>query len=264
MLNNNVFYHGIIRKTIVSFGSLFSGIFVDRKVGEDGPDSINGNTIQRLQVPIAYAPKEKWLVRIEQDPTLETHTLVTLPRLSFEVTGYSYDTSRKLNKMNQITYRKVDGGGNTLASRNMFTPVPYIISIRLYVITKTQEDAMQIIEQILPTFGPEYTMSINAIPEMCITQDIPVTLNNITVEDNYDGAFQQRRFVIHTLSFELRVNLFGNINDSKLIYTSMANISANPDMSNPTNKYTVKGDPETQLVIPNSEDPESDIWIEGL
>jgi hypothetical protein len=98
MLNNNVYYHGIIRKSIVAFGRLFSDIYIDRKQG----DSVTGTTIQRLQIPLAYAPKEKWLVRIEQDPTLENHTYVSLPRMSFEIIGYNYDPSRKVNRMQQI------------------------------------------------------------------------------------------------------------------------------------------------------------------
>lgn len=235
MLNNNVFYHGIIRKTIVAFGRLFSDVYIDRKQG----DSVNGTTVQRLQIPLAYAPKEKWIVRIEQDPTLENNTYTTLPRMSFEITGYSYDTTRKMNKMNKVLCN--DG----TSSSTMYTPVPYNVDVSLYVLTKTQEDGLQIIEQILPTFGPEYVLSINAVPEMNVVQDIPVVLNSISVNDEYDGDFETRRFVTHTLTFTLKLNLFGAIRDNKQIHRTNTNISTVSVGGPPITTHTSEGDPET-------------------
>lgn len=238
MLNSRVFYHGIIRKTIIAFGRLFSNVYIDRREG----DSVNGSVIQRLHVPLAYAPKEKWLVRIEQDPTLQNNTYTSLPRLSFEITGYSYDSGRKLPKMNKITCNTDD------SSSTVFTPVPYNLDVSLYILTKTQEDALQIIEQILPTFAPEYTLSINAIPSMNIIQDIPIILNTISVSDEYDGDFQTRRFVTHTLNFTLKLNLFGYVSPSKPIYYVQADIETVKD--GPTNlRYVAEGDPETYQVI---------------
>lgn len=238
MLNNNVFYHGIIRKTIVAFGRLFSDIYIDRKQG----DSVNGTTIQRLQVPLAYAPKEKWLVRLEQDPSLENHTYVTLPRMSFEITGYAYDSSRKMNKMNKLVCN--DGAG----SASMFTPAPYNISISLYVLTKTQEDGLQIIEQILPTFNPEYTLAINAVPQMSVVQDVPVVLDSISVSDDYDGDFETRRFVTHTLTFTLKVNLFGAMQNNKPIHTSNVNISSDPTGTTNSETFIAVGNPLTYTI----------------
>lgn len=236
MLNGNVFYHGTIRKTIVTFGKLFSDIYIDRREG----DSVEGTVIQRLQVPISYAPKEKWLVRIEQDPSLEDHTYISLPRMSFEITGYNYDSSRKVGKMNKIICHKDDGSTETLS------PVPYNIDISLYVLTKTQEDAMQIIEQILPTFGPEYTLSINAIPSMNLIQDIPIALNGVSVMDEYDGDFQTRRFVTHTLTFTAKMNLFGPVRDAVPIYQTNANVAINSDLTLPFNRqHEAVADPAT-------------------
>lgn len=247
MLNNNVFYHGIIRKTIVAFGRLFSDIYIDRKQG----DSVNGTTIQRLQIPVAYAPKEKWLVRIEQDPTLENHAYVSLPRLSFEITGYNYDSSRKMNKMNKLICN--DG----TSSSTVYSPVPYNVDISLYVITKTQEDGLQIIEQILPTFNPEYVLSISSLPQMSVVQDIPVILNSISVSDEYDGDFETRRFVTHTLTFTLKLNLFGAVQNSKPIYTSNANVATSTEPGTAASvRYTAQGDPITGEV--------TGAWIEGL
>lgn len=232
MLNNNVFYHGIIRKSIVAFGRLFSDIYIDRKQG----DSVNGTTIQRLQVPLAYAPKEKWLVRIEQDPTLENNTYVSLPRMSFEITGYSYDSSRKLNRM-----QKIECGDGSNTKSFMYTPVPYNVEISLYVLTKTQEDSLQIIEQILPTFTPEYSLTVNAVPEMNVKVDVPIILNSITVSDEYDGDFQTRRFVTHTLNFTLKTNLFGPVSGKNVIDTVYANVGLKEDFT-PTRLYTAEGD----------------------
>lgn len=247
MLNNNVFYHGLIRKTIVSFGSLFSDIYIDRKQG----DSVTGSTIQRLQVPLAYAPKEKWIVRIDSDPNLEQHTYTTLPRMSFEILGYSYDSQRKLNRMQKITC----GAGDT-GMTYMFTPVPYNIEISLYVLTKTQEDGLQIIEQILPTFTPEYTLSINAVPDMNVKQDIPVVLNSVSVSDEYDGDFQTRRFVTHTLNFTLKTSLFGAVAGQGVITQVDANIGVKEDFT-PNRIFTVEGDTTTATVS-------SESWLDNF
>jgi len=204
MLAGQVFYHGIIRKTIVAFGSLFSNIQIQRK-SKDGTDT----TLQTIKVPVAYAPKEKWIVRIEQDPTLENTTYTVLPRMSFEVTSISYDSSRKLNRMNKMVQYKAPVGAGLPSYTAMYTPVPYNIDISLYILTKTQEDAMQIVEQILPYFTPEFTLSLNTIPGMSVANDIPVILNSVSVQDDYDGDFQTRRFVTYTLTFNLKVNLYG-------------------------------------------------------
>lgn len=240
MLSGSVFYHGLIRKTIVSFGALFSSIYIDRKQG----DSVTGTTVQRLQVPISYAPKEKWLVRTDSDPDLTQSTYTTLPRMSFEITGYSYDTSRKLNRNNTITCGKSNGTISYVQS-----PVPYNIDIKLYVVTKTQEDAFQIIEQILPTFSPEYTLSLGIIPSMSITQDVPVVLRDISVNDEYDGSFQERRLVTHTLSFTLKMNLYGIVTNTGtgIIETVIANVSTRSDGSI-EQTYTANGNSSTGVI----------------
>lgn len=253
MLNSNVFYHGIIRSTIVAFGSLFSNIYIDRKVGASGIDSVNGTTIQRLQVPIAYGPKEKWVVRIDQDPTLEQHTYITLPRMSFEISGYSYDVTRKLNKMNKVICN--DGApASSGLSAVAYAPVPYNISMNLYVVTKTQEDALQIIEQILPSFTPEYTLAVNA--PISMIQNVPVILNSITATDDYDRNFQTRRFVIHTLQFTLKTNLYGNIQTSKPIFSTITNVASVDGASGIAHHYSA-GATGTYEII-------RDEWIEDL
>lgn len=228
MLNGNVFYHGAIRKTIVGFGRLFSDIKIERQ-------DKDGNVAQTIAIPLAYAPKEKWIVRLDSDPGLNNHTYISLPRMSFEITGYSYDPTRKTNKMNHIVCNEGITGENPVR-KSVYAPVPYNIDLSLYILTKTQEDAMQILEQILPTFTPEYTLSINAVPEMNIIQDIPIVLNSVTVQDDYDGDFETRRFVTHTLNFTIKTNIFGNVSQQGVIKTAIANVSE------PAQTYTASAD----------------------
>ena len=248
MLNSNVYYHGIIRKCIVGFGSLFSDIYIDRREG----DSVTGTVIQRLQLHLAYAPKEKWIVRLEQDPTLENNVYTTLPRMSFEIIGYNYDSQRKVNRMQQL--KCGDGTGSV---STMYTPVPYNLDLSLYILTKTQEDGLQIIEQILPTFTPEYTLSINVVPDMSVKIDVPIVLNSVSVQDDYDGDFQMRRFVTHSLNFQMKMNLFGPISGRSIIDTVYANIGENEDFTTANRIYTAEGDVTTATV-----DTES--WLDGF
>jgi len=235
MLNNQVFYHGTIRKCIVAFGTLFSDIYIDRKSG----DSVTGTTVQRLQIPLAYAPKEKWLVRLDEDPTLENHTLTSLPRMSFEIIAYTYDSLRKINRMQYMKNDCVSPNPNS--SVLVRTPVPYNIDMSLYIVTKTQEDALQIIEQILPWFTPEYTMTINAVDEMGIKMDVPVVLNSVIVSDEFEGTFQERRFVIHTINFQMKAAMFGPVSDQKIILDSQANMSVT-DINSPDGTFRATGE----------------------
>lgn len=213
MLNNDIFYHGITRKIIVGFGSLFSDIRLKR---ENADKSVS----QTIAVPIAYAPKEKWLVRIEQDTNLENHTYTTLPRLSFEITGMDYDPTRKLARTNYLTCS--DG---TSAISRTYAPVPYNIEISLYVLTKTQEDALQIVEQIVPFFTPELTMSLRTIPDSNVITDVPVILNNVSINDEYDGDFATRRFITYTLNFTLKANMYGPVTQGGIINRVTVNTS---------------------------------------
>lgn len=229
MLNIPPFYHGLTRKVIVSFGSLFSNIKIQRQNNE-------GAVAQTLVVPLTYAPKEKWLVRIEQDPALEKHTYITLPRMSFEITGMSYDAARKTNRMSKITTNNTDTTPKSI--NQAYSPVPYNFDISLYVISKTQEDCLQIVEQILPFFTPEFTLSINAVPDLDVVMDIPIVLNSVNIEDNYDGSFQERRFVTYTINFTVKSNFYGPVTNTGPITTVFINTSAGTDAYR---KYTANG-----------------------
>jgi hypothetical protein len=252
MLNNSVFYHGIVRKCIIGFGRLFSNIHIDRKL----TDPVNGTTVQRLHVPLSYAPKEKWLVRLDEDPTLENQTLTTLPRLSFEIIAYTYDSLRKMNRMQYVKNDAASPNENGTAL--VRTPVPYNIDMSLYIITKTQEDALQIMEQILPWFTPEYTMSINAVDGMGIQQDVPVVLNSVIVSDEFEGDFQTRRFVIHTINFQMKVNLYGPVSTQGVIGTVNVNVSDSPlEQGGKVSTYHAEGDIPTKTIT-------SEAWIDEL
>ena len=234
MLNNDIFYHAITRKTIVGFGSLFSDIKIKR-------ENADKTQSQSIAVPITYAPKEKWLVRIEQDPTLENHTYTILPKLSFEITGFSYDATRKMNRSNYITCADPTNGTMT----KTYAPVPYNIDINLYALTKTQEDGLQIVEQILPYFSPEMTMSIKAVPDSNIIMDIPIILNTLDVNDEYDGDFQTRRFITYTMNFTLKAWMYGPVSAGGVINkvyvnTEYANLESigDPETGSITNIWT--------------------------
>ena len=245
MLSNNIFYYGITRKLIVAFGSLFSNIKILR---EDQTKS----TSQTINVPIAYAPKEKVLVRLDQDPTLDKYVYTTLPRLSFEITGLNYDATRRVNKGNPI--RCLDDEGNLTA---LFAPVPYNIHISLYAITKTTEDGLQIAEQILPYFTPEFTLQVKTLEKPNIVLDIPVVLNDVELDDQYTGDFQTRRFVIWTFNFTLKANFFGPSTSQGIITHVKVDLS---NMDNPDFDYAklnIIGDPITGEVTLNE-------WNENL
>jgi hypothetical protein len=230
------FYHQILRKTVIAFGSLFNDITIKHTNSADEIVSV-------IKVPLAYGPTQKFLARLEQSPDLSNPIQITLPRMSFEILGYSYDSSRKLNRMQQIKC----GDGST-ATDAIYTPVPYNIDVSLYILTKTQEDALQILEQILPTFTPEYTLTINAVPDMNVKLDIPIVLNSVTSSDEYDGDFQTRRNVTHTLTFTIKTNLFGPVVGKKVIDEVFANIGQNENFSNPNRIYTAEGDVTTATV----------------
>ena len=166
--------------------------------------------------------------------------------MSFEITGYAYDASRKTNRMQQIVC--TDGTSSSDPNRkSVYSPVPYNINMNLYILTKTQEDGWQILEQILPTFTPDYTLSVNAVPEMEIVQDIPIILNNVTSEDDYEGSFQERRFVLHTLTFTLKTNIYGQVLTQGVI------LSANINTSIPGQKYTATGTAPGEPITENWE-----------
>ena len=203
------FYHETIRKVIVSFGTMFNNINLVRK------DS-SGNISQSMKVPLAYGPREKFLVRLREDADLSKTVAITLPRIGFEIANLSYDPTRKLNRVQK--FKKVKGSKASQLD-TQFMPVPYNIDIELFVMAKQSDDALQIVEQILPYFQPDYTFTINDMADMGIKRDVPIILNSIAYEDDYQGDFTTRRALIYTLSFTAKFYLYGPVTSSKVIKT---------------------------------------------
>lgn len=208
------FYHSHIRKTVAIFGTLFNDISVHRK-------DANGTLLNYVKVPLSYGPKQKFLTRLFEEPDLDApEVAIRLPRMSFEITGMQYDTSVKLNKMNTLAQPNIHGQ-NTI--RN---PVPYILNFQLSVYAKNQDDALQVVEQILPMFNPEYVVTLKEIPELDIKRDIPIVLQSVTYSDDYEGDFTSRRVLIYTLEFTMKTFFYGPITQNQaIIKDAKANVN---------------------------------------
>ena len=210
------FYNEGMRKMTIAFGQIFNNIQIKRK------DS-SGAVIQSIKVPLAYAPKEKFLVRLDQQPRLsEREFAITLTRLGFEISGIDFDASRKLTKVQKFKHIKDNIDGKVLNYNYM--PVPYNISYQLDCFTATAEGGLQIVEQILPYFQPDYTVTINVIPELGIKRDVPIILNSVNYEDSYSGDFESRRAVIYTLGFTAKTYLYGPASTQKVIKETQSDL----------------------------------------
>ena len=203
------FYHETIRKIVISFGTMFNDIQLVRKDN-------SGTIIQTMKVPLAYGPREKFLVRLREDADLTKQVAITLPRIGFEIKNLAYDSARKMSRVQR--FKKVKGA-NTKQLDTQYMPVPYNLEFELYVMAKQSDDALQIVEQILPYFQPDYALTINDMADMGITRDIPIVLNSIGYEDSYDGDFTTRRALIYTLSFTTKFYLYGPVTSAKVIKT---------------------------------------------
>lgn len=235
MLNGGKFYWGTIRKAVIAFGNLFNNLNVDRR-------NSAGEVIQTIRVPLSYSPRNKFIARIEAQPNdPEQDFSVILPRMAFEMTGLTYDPSRRISMIQQN--RAVNNTTTTLNSQ--YAPTPYNVDINLYVYSRNQDDALQIVEQILPYFNPDYNLSLKAVPALDITNDLQILLNNISYEDNYQGDFTARQSIIWTLSFTLKLNFFGPVNKQGFIRKAIVNTSLEPEMINRVQQYSVEIDPIT-------------------
>lgn len=195
------YYHEIIRKTIISFGTLFNQIYIKHK------DS-DGDNYSEIRVPLAYGPSQKFLARIEQQADLNKPIQITLPRMSFEMNSLQYDSSRKSG----ITQTFKASDGQNL--KKVYMPVPYNIGFELNILCKLNDDALQIVEQILPYFQPAFTLTVDLVDSIGEKKDIPVVLDNISFQDDYEGDFSSRRALIYTLQFTAKTYMFGPIAES--------------------------------------------------
>lgn len=195
------FYHEIFRKTIIGFGSLFNNLSI-RHTNDDG------EVVDVIKVPLSYGPTQKFLARLEQSPDLSKPVQITLPRLSFEFTGLTYDASRKVTTTQTFTAKQSDDG--TIVKK-AYMPVPYNMQFELSLMSKLNDDALQIIEQILPYFQPSYNLTIELLDDVNEKRDIPIVLENITMQDDYEGDFTTRRVLVYTLRFSAKTYLFGPV-----------------------------------------------------
>jgi hypothetical protein len=230
------FYHQRLRKSVAMFGALFNNIYVIRK------DASN-NVISQLKVPLAYAPKAKYLERIRENPDLDTDTKVAikLPRMSFEIISIQYDATRQFNKNNQFNQ-----SSSSIQQRTKFNQfVPYNVGFQLSIYAKNHDDALQMVEQILPYFTPQYTLTVKPFADYPnVKEDVPVTLTGVDFSDDYEGALESRRTIIYTLTFEMRVNFYGPILSQGVIKTAINNLyDMNKDPDQQIAKLTTTPDP---------------------
>lgn len=229
------FYHQRIRRAVATFGALFNDIYVVRT------NSATGETLNQLRVPLSYGPRDKYLERIRQQPDLATDssTSIKLPRMSFEILAFDYDSQRQVPKTNTFNMQSTDGSGY----RTKFNaPVPYNINFQLNIYSKIQDDALQIVEQIIPYFNPQYTLSIKPVPGYDdIIDDTPIILNGISFLDDYEGSVAEVRTIIYTLDFTMKVMFYGPTNSGPIIRTAIATSGFMPDIN--TTEITVTPDP---------------------
>jgi hypothetical protein len=202
------FYFSLIRKYVILMGTLLNNIRITRT-------DASGNLVDLIKVPITYGPKDKMLARIKQDPGLDVETAVTpLPMISFEMGKLFYDGSRKLNTMGRVAYKDSTDANKF---QYQYNPVPYNIDFKVLIYAKNAEDGTKIIEQILPYFTPDWTTTVNLIPEVDVKVDIPIVLNNVSCSDNYNEAYTERRAIIWELDFTLKGWLYGPVKSSGVI-----------------------------------------------
>ena len=247
MLGNH-FYHERLRKSVAVFGALFNNIYVVRK------DASN-QVISQVKVPLSYAPRRKFLDRIRENADLynDTKVAIKLPRMSFEIISIAYDQGRQLQKTNNFQQ-----AGTTVEHRNMFySYVPYNLGFQLTIYAKNQDDALQVVEQVLPFFNPQYTLTLKPFADYPdIKEDVPIALNGVDFADDYEGALEQRRTILYTLSFDMRINFYGPIQSKNVIRKSINNIydiNAGVSGDNFSGRVTVTPDPLTAIGLADSD-----------
>jgi len=213
------FYHSKTKKAVALFGRLFNNIYVVRQ-------NSTGEVISQLRVPLAYAPRQKYLERIRENPDLvnDTQVAIKLPRMSFEIVSLTYDAQRQLAKVGNFTTNSSTGEVNK--RQKFFNPVPYSINFQLNAYAKSQDDALQIVEQILPTFNPQYALTIKpfATEYPDFKEDVQIIIQGVSFSDDFEGAMEQRRTIIYSLDFEMKISYHGPIADTGIIRDARAKI----------------------------------------
>lgn len=212
------FYHSTIRKTVIAFGTLFNDIYVSRRDNDD-------IELESIRVPLSYSSKEKFYYRMSRDLEYQDqpHLQMSLPRIGFEIVGYSYDTTRKQNTLQK---RTIQDPTDPEKIKYHYSPVPYNIDFELYIMVRAVDDGLQIMEQILPYFTPHFTITMKpkVLDDTIERVDMPIILTGVSTEENYEGGFEEGRVIIHTLSFTTKIKLYGPVRTSGVIKTSTVNI----------------------------------------
>jgi hypothetical protein len=242
------YYHEIIRKTIIAFGTLFNDIHIRHQ-------DQSGNDISDIKVPLAYGPSQKFLARITQQPELNKSIQITLPRMSFEMTSIQYDSSRKSSLIQ--TFKTCDDGSKV---KKVFMPVPYNIGFELNVLSKLNDDSLQIVEQILPYFQPHFNLTVDLVDSIGEKRDIPIILDSVSFQDDYEGNFDTRRALIHTFAFTAKTYLFGPIADSSDGLIRKVQV----DMYSDTNTQTAKREMRYRVEARALEDKNNDGVINSI
>lgn len=235
------FYNQTTRRYVAIFGTLFNDISIGRSNNA-------GVETQRFKVPINYGPMQKFLSKIEQDPALNSQA-ITLPRMSFELTSMQYDGERKLT--NRLMNKKQATSSDRLVTQ--FTPAPYNLNFQLSIMVKYYEDGQKILEQIIPFFKPEFTVTAKMIDTMDMLTDIPIVLNSISSEDNYEGSYDERRALIWTLDFTLKGYYYGPTSEKKIIKFANTSLYSSMTATQPVERVTVQpgltitGQPTTDI-----------------
>lgn len=242
----NHFYHQKIRKCVAIFGALFNNLYVIRQ-------NSSGAVISQVKVPLSYAPREKYLERIRENADLvnDTKVAIKLPRMSFEITSFAYDTTRQLTKVSNFSTK-----GTANSNRQKFySPVPYNINFQLNIYAKSQDDALQIVEQILPTFNPQYSLTIKpfATEYPTFKEDIPIVIQSVSFADDFEGALDQRRTIVYTLDFEMKVQFYGDIATSSIIREAQADLYFMGDSDALAERVVVTPDPITAIGLADSD-----------
>lgn len=230
------FYHGTLRKIVSVFGTLFNNLSVVRK-------DAAGNVTSVVRVPLAYGPRQKFLARISEKPDVTTDGVaIKLPRMSFEITSLTYDTISKINNSNTVI---AQNSTDPFVRNSIRAGVPYRIGMQLNIIAKNQDDALQLVEQILPYFQPEYTVTVKDVEGANVKNDVPIVLVSVGFSDDYEGDFMSRRAIIYTLDFELRVRFYGNVLKQKVIKAAAVDIAIGPEGTPTTESIIVGVNPST-------------------
>ena len=201
------FYHATMRKSVAVFGTLFNNLKVARTAAD-------GSILNQIRVPLAYGPKQKFLARLDQETGFDAQMAIKLPRMAFEISGVTLDTTQKLAKRNIISETH---SSDVTKKKTIKHYTSYDIGMSLYIMAKNQDDGLQIVEQILPYFQPEYNVTIKPVTGFDYKQDVSVILGSIAIDDQYEGDFTERRVLIYQLDFTMKMKFFGPTSDQAII-----------------------------------------------